>query len=160
MRPSPRLPHEPAWRSSDSRPRSTADSRKRLFGRRSRPARLSTSESIAIRLEQGASRLHRFSSGRSERLMLDRANGHAGWRPAERSDLREVIGYADVVAFLWQNAWILALSLFLGVVGAAVVVFLSEPLFTARSQLLIDPRTPQLPRDQKGEPSIQLDAAQ
>jgi len=92
--------------------------------------------------------------------MLDRANGHAGWRPAERSDLREVIGYADVVAFLWQNAWILALSLFLGVVGAAVVVFLSEPLFTARSQLLIDPRTPQLPRDQKGEPSIQLDAAQ
>jgi capsular exopolysaccharide synthesis family protein len=92
--------------------------------------------------------------------MLHRPNRRPAFYAPERPRATEFIGYADVVAFLRQNVWIVAVSLLLGLVSASAYLWFSEPLFTARSQLLIDPRTPQLPREQKSETSMQLDAAQ
>jgi capsular exopolysaccharide synthesis family protein len=92
--------------------------------------------------------------------MLHGPNRRPAFYASERPRVTEFIGYADIVAFLRQNAWIVAVSLLLGLVAASAYLWFSEPLFTARSQLLIDPRTPQLPREQKSETNMQLDAAQ
>lgn len=82
-------------------------------------------------------------------------------RPSEMSSARgEFIGYADLVSFVRCHVWTVVCSLIAALVGALVYVFMADPIFTAKSQILIDPKLPQLLREQSGEVNFSLDNAQ
>src|SRR5215475_8637744 len=70
------------------------------------------------------------------------------------------IGYADIASFVRRHIRSIAGPPFIALVGALVYVFTTEPIFTARSQILIDPKMPQLLREQSGEVNFSLDNAQ
>jgi capsular exopolysaccharide synthesis family protein len=76
------------------------------------------------------------------------------------SDTREFVSPADIASFLKRHFWVIAGSLLVGIAGASLYLFLSEPIFTARSQLLIDPKMPQPLREQSGEVVFSIDNAQ
>src|SRR5262249_946737 len=70
------------------------------------------------------------------------------------------IGYADFMSFVTRHIRTIAGPPFIALVAALVYVFTTEPTFTARSQILIDPKMPQLLREQSGEVNFSLDNAQ
>jgi capsular exopolysaccharide synthesis family protein len=73
---------------------------------------------------------------------------------------REFISHQDIAGFLRHNFWPLVVSLSVGTLGAVVYIMLAEPLFTARTQLLIDPKLPLWLREQPSVVNISLDTAQ
>jgi capsular exopolysaccharide synthesis family protein len=82
-------------------------------------------------------------------------------RPLGRSSAeREFIGYADIMSFVRRHVWTIAGSPVIALVAALVYICIADPIFTARSQILIDPKMPQLLREQSGEVSFSLDNAQ
>jgi capsular exopolysaccharide synthesis family protein len=72
----------------------------------------------------------------------------------------ELIGYADIVRFVRCHFWTLIGFPIVGLVGALAYVFMASPIFTAKSQILIDPKLPQLLREQSGGVNFSLDNAQ
>jgi capsular exopolysaccharide synthesis family protein len=82
-------------------------------------------------------------------------------RPSGRFSAEgEFVGYADIVSFVRRHFWTIAGTLVVALVGALVYVCMTDPIFTARSQILIDPKMPQLLREQSGEVNFSLDNAQ
>ena len=71
----------------------------------------------------------------------------------------EFISAADFAAFFRKNAIAILASLMLAVTVASLYLFLATPEYIARSQILIDPKTPVL-REQTREVNFSLDAAQ
>lgn len=74
-------------------------------------------------------------------------------------DTREFISLSDINRFIRQYFWTIAGPLLLSVAAACVYLFFATPIFIARSQILIDPKTPIL-REQTGEVNFSLDSAQ
>jgi capsular exopolysaccharide synthesis family protein len=72
----------------------------------------------------------------------------------------QFIGYPDIASFVRGHIRTIAGLPLIALVGALVYVFTTEPTFTAKSQILIDPKVPQLLREQSGEVNFSLDNAQ
>ena len=71
----------------------------------------------------------------------------------------EFVSAADFAAFFRKNAGIVLASLVLAVTAASFYLLFATPEYIARSQILIDPKTPVL-REQTREVNFSLDAAQ
>jgi len=71
----------------------------------------------------------------------------------------EYISFREIVAFVGRYRWTLVIPVLFAIALAGLYVLSAAPTFTARSQLLIDPKTPIL-REQTGEVNFSLDAAQ
>jgi uncharacterized protein involved in exopolysaccharide biosynthesis len=80
--------------------------------------------------------------------------------PEDQGDGPAFVTLADVAEFLDRNRRIIAASVVLALATAALLLTLAKPAFTAKAQLLIDARLPQLLRDQLGDASLSLDSAQ
>jgi capsular exopolysaccharide synthesis family protein len=76
------------------------------------------------------------------------------------SDRGEFIGYADIVNFVRFHAWTIAGSTVVALIAALAYVLIADPIFTAKSQILIDTKLPQLLREQSGEVNFSLDNSQ
>jgi capsular exopolysaccharide synthesis family protein len=72
----------------------------------------------------------------------------------------EFISFNDIVSLVKRHVWTIAGSSLIAVMGALVYVSTTEPIFTARLQLLIDPNMSQLPLGQSAEINFSLDNAQ
>lgn len=73
---------------------------------------------------------------------------------------REYVSRSDIAHFIRRNFLSVLVPLFGGLLVALLYVLLVAPTFTARTQLLIDPKTPQALRDGLGEASLALDSSQ
>jgi uncharacterized protein involved in exopolysaccharide biosynthesis len=71
----------------------------------------------------------------------------------------EYISFAEIVAFIRHYRWTIAIPVLCAIALAGLYILNAAPTFTARSQVLIDPKTPIL-REQTGEVNFSLDAAQ
>jgi len=95
--------------------------------------------------------------------MLDQTTfppGHDQRRFRTLSAGSEFIGHADIIRFVRRHLWIIIGSPLIMVAAAFVYVLVTDPIFTARAQILIDPKMPQLLREQSGEVNFSLDNAQ
>jgi uncharacterized protein involved in exopolysaccharide biosynthesis/Mrp family chromosome partitioning ATPase len=82
-------------------------------------------------------------------------------RPSGRFSAEgELISFTDIVSLVKRHVWTIAGSSLIAVMGALVYVSTTEPIFTARLQLLIDPNMSQLPLGQSAEINFSLDNAQ
>lgn len=75
------------------------------------------------------------------------------------SQSREFISPAEIKGFFWEHYHAILIPLVICVAVAFLYASLATPIFTARVQLLIDPKTPIL-REQSGEVNFSLDSAQ
>lgn len=75
------------------------------------------------------------------------------------TETSEFIGAADFAAFFRKNATAVLAPMILTVTAASLYLLLATPEYIARSQILIDPKTPVL-REQTREVNFSLDAAQ
>ena len=76
---------------------------------------------------------------------LPRGDQYArGEAPAGR---RDFITRADIARFLWRNLVTIAVPVGLAVGAALIYLMTTPPIFTARAELLIDPKLPQAIRD-------------
>ena len=73
---------------------------------------------------------------------------------------QQFIGYADVAAFLRRNLLLIATCLILSLSGAVFYIVTTEPLFVAASQILIEPKVPQLIQQQQSDVNLSMDTAQ
>lgn len=73
---------------------------------------------------------------------------------------REYVTRSDIAHFVRRNASTIGRSILVSLAAAVLYVFLAQPLFTARVQLLIDPKLPQPLRESPSEPSYYLDSPQ
>src|SRR5215831_7983108 len=72
----------------------------------------------------------------------------------------QIIGYADLVSFIRRHVWTIVGSPLIALVATLLYLLMTDPIFTARSQILIDPKMPQLLREESGETNFSLDSAQ
>jgi uncharacterized protein involved in exopolysaccharide biosynthesis/Mrp family chromosome partitioning ATPase len=72
----------------------------------------------------------------------------------------EFIGLADVLAFVKQYALSIAGFVLFGLIGAAFYIATTDPIFTATTQILIEPKFSQLLQQQSGDVNLSLDTAQ
>jgi uncharacterized protein involved in exopolysaccharide biosynthesis/Mrp family chromosome partitioning ATPase len=95
--------------------------------------------------------------------MLDRQ-----WKPIADQQIlsgrevnREFIGLADVTGFLRRYALLIIACLTVGLLAAAFYVATTDPTYTARTQILIEPKIPQILQQQAAaEVNLSLDTAQ
>ncbi len=73
---------------------------------------------------------------------------------------REFIGVSDILAFLRLYARSIVVCFLLGILGAAFYAITTDRIYTARAQILIDPKHSQLAQQQGGEVNLSLDTAQ
>src|SRR5690606_38314657 len=114
-------------------------------------------DSTAPRQGFGATR----AAKRSAETMLERTRG-------PRHDVRlasdrgagpdEFITYADIARFFSRYWLTIAISVFLSLAAAGYYVISARPMFTARAQILIDPRLSSVLREQLGETTLSLDS--
>jgi uncharacterized protein involved in exopolysaccharide biosynthesis len=72
----------------------------------------------------------------------------------------ELLSLADIATFLRRYFRLIVVSTILAVAIAAALALAATPIYTARAQVLIDPRITQIQREQLGELSLPLDTAQ
>lgn len=73
---------------------------------------------------------------------------------------QDFVTYGDIAAFVRQHMPTILMSLIAGIALATTYILTAAPIFTARAELIIDPKIPQLLREQTGEVSFSLDNAQ
>ncbi len=73
---------------------------------------------------------------------------------------REYVTRSDIAHFVRRNAAAIVGSILVSLAAAALYALLAQPLFTARAQLLIDPKLPQPLRESPSEPSFFVDSPQ
>ncbi|MEF2554549.1 GNVR domain-containing protein [Aurantimonas sp. A2-1-M11] len=73
---------------------------------------------------------------------------------------REIIDFRDFMAFFRLYSVSIVLSVVIGLGFAAFYLATTDPTFTARTQILIDPRIPQLLQQQPADVNLSLDTAQ
>ena len=73
---------------------------------------------------------------------------------------REYLTRSDIAHFIRRNARTIAASILLSLAAAALYLALAQPIFTAHTQILIDPKLPQPLRESPGEPTYTLDSPQ
>jgi uncharacterized protein involved in exopolysaccharide biosynthesis/Mrp family chromosome partitioning ATPase len=72
----------------------------------------------------------------------------------------EFVGFADIVSFIRQRLFLIMAFPLLGVLGAGFYLATTDPIFTAQTQILIEPKIPELLQQQSGEISLSLDTSQ
>lgn len=72
----------------------------------------------------------------------------------------EFISHADIVRFLRRFAFTISVGVSLGILCGVLIVMTTEPTYTARAQLLIDPSTSQVLRDNRYNLELSIDTAQ
>ncbi|MCA1490368.1 P-loop NTPase [Ensifer sp. NBAIM29] len=72
----------------------------------------------------------------------------------------EFIGIADIISFIRQRIVLIMTFPLLGLLIAAFYVATTDSVFTARTQILIEPKIPQLLQQQSGEINLSLDTSQ
>lgn len=72
----------------------------------------------------------------------------------------EFLSFVEIVAFLRRYLRTILASIAVATLIAAAIAFTAKPVFTARAQVLIDPRITQIQREQLGEATMPLDTAQ
>lgn len=72
----------------------------------------------------------------------------------------EFVNLGDVAAFIKQHLPAILMTLVAGLVLAIAYVATAQPIFTARAEIIIDPKMTQLTRQQMGDISFSLDNAQ
>lgn len=84
----------------------------------------------------------------------------AGLPLNERETAQDTLSFLDIALFLRRYARTILISVGLCVLVAIYIIVTSKPIYTATSQILIDPRISQIQREQMGEMPMQLDTAQ
>ncbi len=95
--------------------------------------------------------------------MLDRPSGYRVQPSREALDPpveREFLSLKEIGSFTRRYAHTIIGMVIAAMLAAAVYVTLAEPIYTARLQLIIDPKTAQLLREQTGELDVTFDTAQ
>ncbi|HXV32313.1 MAG TPA: Wzz/FepE/Etk N-terminal domain-containing protein, partial [Sinorhizobium sp.] len=72
----------------------------------------------------------------------------------------DFIGITDITAFIRQRILLIMAFPFLGLLCAAFYVATTDSIFTARTQILIEPKIPQLLQKQASEINLSLDTSQ
>jgi capsular exopolysaccharide synthesis family protein len=88
---------------------------------------------------------------------------HSGYAIAANSDSsseRTFISHYDIKRFIKRYYATIAIATLLGVLMAAAYTFTAVPLYTARTQIIIDPSLPQTLRDQNSSGIFSIDNAQ
>lgn len=73
---------------------------------------------------------------------------------------QEFISFRDIIGFLRQYRRSIAASLAIGLLGAGFYITTTDSLYTATTQMLIEPKIPQLLQTQAAEINLSLDTAQ
>ena len=81
------------------------------------------------------------------------------WEPRPGSNDNKLITPNDVRRFIKRHSATIASSLLIGLVAAIAYVVLATPLYTARTQLVIDPTLPEVLNQAKSEAQFSLDSA-
>lgn len=95
--------------------------------------------------------------------MLDRnpfTNTLANAANEEASDNGDFLRMSDILRFLRRYFLTIAVTTIIGVGVAGYIAWTATPVYTARAQVLIDPRISQIQREQVGEAVVPLDTAQ
>lgn len=85
------------------------------------------------------------------------------WQPVtehQEADEREFISFADISAFLKRYTRTIAGSVAITLSCAWFYVVTTDPVYTAQTQILIEPKVPQLLQQQQAEVNLTLDTAQ
>lgn len=93
--------------------------------------------------------------------MLDRplaAIAHKTWRGADSP--QDFISLADIVSFVRQYVFSILAFLVAGILCATFYVATSDPIYAARTQILIEPKIPRNLQQQPAEVNLSLDTAQ
>ncbi|MEY9585585.1 GNVR domain-containing protein [Sinorhizobium fredii] len=72
----------------------------------------------------------------------------------------EFIRFADITSFIRQRILLIMSCPFIGVLGAGFYVATTDSIFTARTQILIEPKIPHLLQKQSSEINLSLDTSQ
>nr|WP_234943650.1 polysaccharide biosynthesis tyrosine autokinase [Sinorhizobium meliloti] len=72
----------------------------------------------------------------------------------------EFVGFADIVSFIRQRLFLIMAFPLLGLLGAGFYLATTDPIYTAQTQILIEPKIPELLQQQSGEISLSLDTSQ
>lgn len=70
------------------------------------------------------------------------------------------ISYSDIFRLVSHYAGTIILSIGVTLAGVIAYVMVTEPVFRARTEIIIDPKMPQMLREQTGEISFSMDTAQ
>ena len=81
------------------------------------------------------------------------------WEPKSGSNDNKLITPNDVRRFIKRHSATIASSLLIGLVAAIAYVVLATPLYTARTQLVIDPTLPEVLNQAKSDAQFSLDSA-
>lgn len=73
---------------------------------------------------------------------------------------RSFISHNDIARFVKRYFWTIAASILVTLSAAILYLLTTTPIYTARAQILIDPKIPQVLRQQTGEAVFALDSAQ
>ncbi|MGH6762247.1 MAG: GNVR domain-containing protein [Phyllobacterium sp.] len=73
---------------------------------------------------------------------------------------QEFISFRDIIGFLRQYSRSIVASLAVGLLGASFYIATTDPLYTATTQMLIEPKIPQLLQTQATDINLSLDTAQ
>jgi uncharacterized protein involved in exopolysaccharide biosynthesis len=95
--------------------------------------------------------------------MLDRnpfANTSANQANEAFPENGDFLRMVDIFQFLRRYFPTIAIATLIGICVAGYIAFTATPVFTARAQVLIDPRISQIQREQVGEAVVPLDTAQ
>ena len=72
----------------------------------------------------------------------------------------EFVSYNDIIHFIRRYSLTIAASILATLVGVILYISMTQPLYTARTEIIIDPKMPQLLREQTGGISISMDNSQ
>ncbi|WP_164924088.1 Wzz/FepE/Etk N-terminal domain-containing protein [Sinorhizobium fredii] len=79
------------------------------------------------------------------------------YRPDSDSDF---IRFADITSFIRQRIFLIMSCPFIGLLGAVFYVATTDSIFTARTQILIEPKIPELLQKQSSDINLSLDTSQ
>lgn len=72
----------------------------------------------------------------------------------------EFVGFADIVSFIRQRILLIMAFPLLGLLGAGFYLATTDSIYTALTQILIEPKIPQLLQQQSSEINLSLDTSQ
>ena len=93
--------------------------------------------------------------------MLERSQARAVYgQPVIPANIeREYVSLADIKQFLWRHAPFIAAWAAAGAAIGLFYILTSDPIYTARTQILIEPNIPQI-LNQQSEINLSLDTSQ
>lgn len=87
------------------------------------------------------------------------ASGYSSQLSSPESD-REFISISDIIGFLRKYSWSIVACVVAGVIAGWFYISTTDPTFTARTQIIIEPKLPQFLQQETGGVNTSLDTAQ